>query len=274
MMSAHKPEAQAKENAALRWRFRLVCWAETSLGVFSQSLPEPKRPRGLKMMLPRARWALLLLLLTWTPAFGQDKKYSIKTAVAEPPNEVSDTISKTLAGEAVQFFDPAGKLICEIWLAKELPAVATAEQLKKGITYRELKETQVVGAIRLPKPWHDYRKQSVKAGVYTLRLGFQPADGDHSGKSEFTEFLVMSSAAKDKSAEIMTAKGMQDLSAKSIGTGHPGVLMLFPNSKAGKPTLESMPRDHVVLNVSCGVQAKGSRGTLGFGITLVGEADD
>jgi hypothetical protein len=225
------------------------------------------------MIVARASLVVLLLLLTGTSSPGQDKKFSVKTTAAEPPKEVSDAVRKTLTGESVQFFDPAGKLICEIWLAKDLQADGAADQ-KKGLTYRELKETQVVGAIRVPQAWHDYRKQTIKAGVYTLRLGFQPADGDHSGKSAFTEFLVMSSAAKDKSADIMTAKAMQDLSAKSIGTGHPGVLMLFPNNKAGGPSVENMPRDHVVLNVSCGVQSKSGRGTLGLGITLVGEADD
>jgi len=225
-------------------------------------------------MTPCARLATVFVLLTAMPAFAQDKTFSVKTATTDPPNELHETIRKLLAGSSVQFLDRAGKLVCELWFLKELPAQATADQVKSGITYRELQETQLIGAVRFNKAWQDYRKQKIKAGVYTLRLGFQPVDGDHSGKSEFTDFLVLSAAAKDQTPDLMALKSLQEMSGKTVGTGHPGVFMLFPNKKPGPPSIESKPRDHWVVNVVCPVQAGGVRGTLGFGITLVGEADD
>ncbi len=218
--------------------------------------------------------ASMLLLHGAVASVGQEKKFSIKTTAADPPKELQDSMRQLLAGDAVQFFDPAGKLVCDLWLCKELPAEVTAEQVKNGITYRELKETQLVGAVRFAQPWQDYRKQKLKAGVYTLRLGFQPIDGDHAGKSAFTEFLLLSAAGIDKSPDVMASKSLVDMSAKSINSGHPCVFMLFPNNKAGKPTLESKPRDHWVVNAGCAVKAAGGKGVLGFGITLVGEADD
>jgi hypothetical protein len=225
-------------------------------------------------MLLRARWATLLVLLTASPLFAQDKQFAVKTATADPPKELDGSISKLLANNVVQFYDPAGKLVCQLWLSKELPAQATAEQIKNGITFRELKETQLIAAVQFDQAWLDYRKQKIKPGVYTLRLGFQPVDGDHSGKSEFTEFLVLSSAARDQSPETMAPKSLQEMSGKTVNTGHPGVFMLFPNSKPGQPTIQSRPRDHWVVNVGLPVQAGSARGTLGFGITLAGEADD
>jgi hypothetical protein len=238
-------------------------------------------------MLRLARWATFVLLLTASstieagapPIEGkgsheQDKKFSVKAATADPPKELDESIRKLLGNNTVQFFDPTGKLICELWLAKELPAQATAEQIKNGITYRELKETQLVAAARFDQGWQDYRKQKIKPGVYTLRLGWQPQDGDHSGKSEFTEFLVLSSASRDQKTDLMAPKSLQEMSGKTLNTGHPGVFMLFPNSKPGQPTIESKPRDHWVLNVGYPVEAGGVRGMLGFGITLVGEAED
>jgi hypothetical protein len=244
-------------------------------------------------MLSRARWATIAVLLTanlpivastlgvpWQSrhteivSYEQDKKFSIKAASTNPPKELDESIRKLLSNSTVQFFDPAGKLVCELWLARELPAQATAEQVKSGITYRELKETQLIGAVRFDQGWQDYRKQKIKPGVFTLRLGWQPQDGDHSGKSEFTEFLVLSAAARDQKPDLMAPKSLQEMSGKTLNTGHPGVFMLFPNSKPGKPVIESRPRDHWVVNVGCPVQANGVRGMLGFGITLVGEADD
>jgi|SRR5579862_3036715 len=225
-------------------------------------------------MLFRARWATLLVLLTASPLFAQDKKFAVKTATADPPKELAPAISKLLGNNVLQFYDQAGKLVCQLWLSKELPAQATAEQIKNGITFRELKETQLIAAVQFDQAWQDYRKQKIKPGVYTFRLGFQPVDGDHSGKSEFTEFLVLSAAARDQSPDTMAPKSLQEMSGKTVNTGHPGVFMLFPNSKPGQPTIQSRPRDHWVLNVGLPVQAGGARGTLGFGITLVGEADD
>ena len=46
----------------------------------------------------------------------------------------------------------------------------------------------MVGAVQFPEVWKDYRKQKIKAGVYTLRIGVQPEDGDHMGTAPFNEF--------------------------------------------------------------------------------------
>jgi hypothetical protein len=222
--------------------------------------------------------SLLVLLLTAVPAIAQDeKKFTIKTATTEPPKEVDAAIRKLLEAKSIQFFDSAGTPVAELWFCKLLGAEATPEQLKNGITYRELKETTVVGVVRFEQNWHDYRKQKVKAGVYTMRLGFQPGDGDHAGKSKYTEFLVLSAAAKDTKADLITAKGLVDMSMKSIEASHPGVLMLFPNNKpAAAPQLasESLGNVHWILNLACPVEAAGKRAMLGFGVTLVGEGDE
>jgi hypothetical protein len=227
-------------------------------------------------MLCRACGAtLVIVLVAATPSFAQDKKFTIKTATAEPPKELMEPVRKQFGNNTVQFFDPAGTLICEIWLVKEVPSDATAEQVKNGLTYRDFKESQIIAAVRFDQEWFDYRKQKVKKGVYTLRLGYQPGDGDHLGKSQYTDFLVLSAASRDKSADLMSHKSMTEMSGKSINSGHPAVFMLFPNEKAGKPAIESRPREHWVVNVSCPAVASGGiKGTMGFGITLVGEADE
>jgi hypothetical protein len=222
----------------------------------------------------RSSWALLVTLLIASPSVAQDKKYSIKLQPAEPPPEIQEPIRKLLSTESIQFFDHSGKLICEVWPGKELKFDATPEQIKNGLTYRELKETQVVGAIRFKEPWHDYRTQKIRPGVYTLRLGLQPQDGDHAGKSQFTEFVLLSAAVHDAKPDTMTHKNLVDMSMKSIDSGHPAVLMLFPNEKPGKTWIESRPRDHWVVNFACGVKTANGSGLLGFGLTPVGEADD
>lgn len=216
----------------------------------------------------------LLLTAGWLTAGGA-AKYTVKVAEAAPPAELADSIKQVLGGQAVQFH-AQGDLIAELWLRTEVPADATPEQLKNGVTYREVPQSTVLGAVRFVKPWTDYRKQVVKAGVYTLRLGYQPQDGDHMGTAPHSEFCVLVAAAKDKKIDPLEPKMMIELSAASLGTTHPGVLLLFPNSKPGKePAMTPRPNNHFSLNTGSGIAVKGQKTTavLGIGLTLVGHAE-
>ena len=229
-------------------------------------------------MIQSPRWLSCVLLAILVACVGaQDNaKYSIKTAETPLPTEIGEPIQKVLGKQSVQLLSPASKTVCEVWFRKEIPADATPEQIKNGLTYREVKQSEVVGAIRFDEDWRDYRKQKVKAGIYTLRLGYQPMDGDHTGASEYQEFLLLLDAAKDKNLDLMDAKQMIETSAKSIGTGHPAVFMLFPNSKPGAaPTLAAMPKNHWVLQTKGDVTVDGKKAgaSLGFGLALVGAAD-
>ncbi|HMF20345.1 MAG TPA: hypothetical protein VKE98_24260 [Gemmataceae bacterium] len=220
------------------------------------------------------RWAVILVILgsaSLVPA--QDSKYAIKTADTPPPKELSEPIRKLLGPKSIRFFD-GSKMVAELWFRKEVPADATPEQIKNGVTYRELKQSEILGALKVEDGWTDYRKQKVKAGVYTMRLGFQPMDGDHTGSSMFTEFFVLLSAAKDTKTDLMEPKEMVETSMKSIGTGHPAVFMLFPNSKPGAPQLVSKENQHWVLNTKEDISVEGKKvGSIGIGMVVVGNAN-
>lgn len=228
-------------------------------------------------MIGRAVVSSVLLFLALIPvACAQDGKFSIKLADTAPPKELGEAVQQALQARSVQLLDPSGKVVCELWFRKELPAEATLEQIKNGLTYREVKQSELFGAIKFEQEWRDYRKQKVKAGVYTLRLGYQPMDGDHTGSSEFQDFLVILAAAKDTKPQTLDPKHMVETSMKSIGTGHPGVFMLFPTSKPGAaPALAAMPKNHWVLQTKSDIVVGGKKtGTsLGIGLALVGAAD-
>ncbi len=232
-----------------------------------------RRVVGLGMLLAAG---LFLLAPDSTP--GQGGKFAIKVVKSTPPKDLKEAITKLLAPEGIQFADNSGNLIAEVWLSREVPSEATEEQIKNGLTFRELKETAVLGAIRFAQPWIDYRKQKIKPGVYTLRLGFQPEDGDHAGSSMFKEFVVLVSAKLDTSPDLMEPKGLHEISSKSIETGHPGVLMLFPSPKLpAQPRLEEkkegLNTPHQVLFAREGVKANGKKAEIGLGLTLVGHAE-
>lgn len=211
-------------------------------------------------------------------AARQEADFAIKTVKTNVPNEVHDSIKKLLHSDAVQLLDARGNLVCEVWLRKDVPSDATAEQVKNGLTYREFKETTVMGVVRIAQQWTDYRKQKIKPGVYSLRLGFQPQDGDHSGTSDSQDFVVLLKADKDTKPDTMEPKVLIEHSMKSIETGHPGVFMLFPNSKpAGAAQLAkrtSKDNLHWVINLKQDVLVAGKdKAFIGIGLTLVGHGE-
>jgi hypothetical protein len=218
--------------------------------------------------------ALLLLALGVPAAPGAAPKkaaYSIKVvADMAPPNTVQGPIRKLLGKRCVQLFDAKGALVLEVWFRQEVPVKATDEQIKNGLTYREVPFSTIIGAVRVPRQVFDYKKQRVPAGTYTLRLATQPMDGDHMGTAPYAEFCLVSPAADDRKADLMEAKALQELSAKST-EGHPGVFLLFPGKGAGAtPTLVSRPGGHWVLLVTLDAASGPKKANLLIGLTLIG----
>src|SRR5262245_22777032 len=75
-------------------------------------------------------------------------KYSINTTDAAVPKDVSSEIANLFADGSTQLLDATGKPICDVWLRKEIPADATEAQLKTGVTFREVKQSEILGAIQ------------------------------------------------------------------------------------------------------------------------------
>jgi hypothetical protein len=217
-------------------------------------------------------WLAFAILVTAQASLAADGKYSIRSSTTVPPKELSEPIAKLLGQETVQFLNAKGDVLAEVWLRKEVPA-KTGTDTKKGVGYRDLDETTLLGAIRFSQPFSDYRKQKIKPGVYTLRLGFQPMNGDHMGTAPFPEFCLLSPATEDKKPDTMDPKELYELSAKSPMASHPGIMLLFPNDKPqDKPGLAPQEMDTWVLNMKADVSSGGSKAPLGLGLTLIGHS--
>ena len=213
------------------------------------------------------------VLVTMVPGFAAGAKHDIKTAKAVPPKELAEPVRKLMRDDSVQLTDDKGTVLCELWFRKAIPARATAAQIKNGLTYRDLEESTVLGVVRFAQQFSDYRKQKVKPGVYTLRLGFQPMDGDHMGTAPYSEFCLLSSAKQDVKPDTMETKQLQEMSAKAIGGSHPGVLLLFPNDKpSDKPQLMEKENNHWVLMLRepVTVDAQKAAASLGIGLVVIG----
>ena len=212
-----------------------------------------------------------LLLLVALPAWAAPV-YTIKMIDEAPPMEVAETIRPLLAEKCVQLFDPKEELLAEIWFRKALPAKATDAQIQNGLTYAEVPETTLVGALRVVKQTMDYRKQKIKPGVFTLRIAHQPMDGDHMGTAMYNDFCLALPAAEDKKPDRMEVKALHEISAKTTNS-HPGVFMLFPGKEAAtEPKLVNKGSGHWVLMIKQDVTIGDKKTTIGIGLTLVGSS--
>jgi hypothetical protein len=222
------------------------------------------------MTLRKLGGVAVVLLATALPLCAADNPYAVKKADAEPPKDLQESTRKLLGGKCVQVSNAKGDLLLELWFRKELPSKATEAQIKNGLTYREISETTLVGAANVVKPITDYRKQTIMPGAYTLRLAFQPMDGDHMGTAQYSEFFLMSPAADDKKGETMDVKALREMSAKATG-GHAAVFQLFPGKDAAdEPKLVNKGEGHWVLMFKQPVVAGEMKATLQIGMTIFG----
>ncbi|HEV3383922.1 MAG TPA: hypothetical protein VG097_03860, partial [Gemmata sp.] len=146
-----------------------------------------------------------LFVLLAIPASSSERKFTAKIEKIEPPMKLAEPIRKLLDSQALVIRD-GESAIMTIWFRTEIPVKATEEQVKNGLTYREIPEGTLVGALEFPKTFTDFRKQELPAGVYTLRFAVQPDIGDHTGTTPHPEFCLICPAGEDKTEESIDKK--------------------------------------------------------------------
>jgi hypothetical protein len=181
--------------------------------------------------------SLCFLLLGAAAARADD--YKVETFEAPPPEEFAAPVRAALGNQALRVMGPDG-VLCEIWLRKSVPAKPGAAA-PFGIVYGQLAEGTLVAGIRVPESMSDYRRQRIPAGVYTLRYGLHPVDGNHMGVAPHRDFLLLVRAPSDGGLAALPSKTLFELSGKAAGTNHPTVLSL---AEPGEPPEELPAVEH------------------------------
>jgi hypothetical protein len=185
--------------------------------------------------------------------------------------EVAEAVRTTLGDGSVQLLDGKGMIVAEFWFAAAPAAEATEVQVENGLTYHELAETTLLAVVRVSQPLTDYRKQKLAAGVYTLRLAFQPVSDDHNGTAPQPEFCLASPAAADTAPDIIKAKVLYERSVKCNGK-HPTVFLLFPVKEAGMAKLVERDDGCRVMEWKQPVRVEGKAAGMNVGLTLFGSS--
>lgn len=165
-----------------------------------------------------------LLLCAASNAWAQSYKAEVLNEA--PPKELASPIQAALSQTGIRITGPSGP-VCDLWLGKAVTGKANAPQTL-GVTFPQLAQGTLVGTIRLPNSVKDYRRQQIKAGVYTLRYALLPDNGNHMGVAPQRDFVLASPAAADQDAAPLTFDQTVALSRKTTGSNHPSVWSLAP----------------------------------------------
>jgi hypothetical protein len=186
------------------------------------------------------------------------------------PRELAAPIAALLASDGVHV--DAGKVGLDFWWVKAIPLKSDAAP-----SWSAVEEGTLVGAVRVGAAYPDIRGKNIKPGVYTLRYGIQPSNGDHLGVSPFREFLLLGPAALDTAPAPRGHDGTIEISKEAIGGSHPAVLSIDPPSAGPKDvTLGTHTTElgHHAVIVEVPVSGPGAAaGALRFGIVVVGRIE-
>lgn len=182
-------------------------------------------------------------------------------AIAPAVTPLSEKPAAELAAGIASELVPAARVVIgeatlDVWLAKAVQG--------GGADWSAVESGTLVGAMRVGGAFKEIRGKAVKPGVYTLRYGQQPQNGDHLGISQFREFLLLSPAAIDTDPKVLGFDGVVALSKEVIGTAHPASLSLDPPQDAPGAPLSvyksELGHEGVVLQI----------GSLKFGLIVSG----
>ena len=199
------------------------------------------------MLLPLAIG--MALCLASSPSAAE---LSLKTIEKAPPEEVGEAIGATLGKKAIQLLD-GEEPVFEFWFRTSIPVDSKPASPAKGL--KVVSPTALLGVVAIHRNQRDYRDCEIHAGVYTMRLGMQPQDGNHLGTADYSTFAILLPAKDD--TEVDGLDGHDDLvgaSAEESATGHPMILSLRPSScgEGDAPRLTEPASDHkaICLNLS------------------------
>ena len=190
-----------------------------------------------------------------------DAQPKVSPLAEKPPADLAPAVASLLQPSGVKIL--AGGATLDLWFVQTIAANGD------GPGWSNVESGTLVGAMRVTGAFKEIRGKAVAPGVYTLRYGLQPQNGDHLGISTYRDFLVISPASIDKDPKVLGFDGAVALSKVVIGTSHPAALSIDPPEDAPGAVLSTYKNDSghdgVVFEVP-----RQPAGTIKFGLIVSG----
>jgi hypothetical protein len=226
----------------------------------------------------RQNCVVIMVVVALAPMSVRAQEYKVEALKEGPPAVLSAAIERAMNEQGYRVVDGEGDTYAEFWLRKTIPASGKPTGPRGAVLYPILAEGELLGALRFPGEGHDYRGQTIAKGVYTLRYGLQPVNGDHLGVSPFRDYALLLPAAKDTALPPQAQKELESDSAEAAGTSHPAVLMLIAPPESASTTEPTMAHDQekdlwgAVIPLSLDVKGASGPITLPVQLIVVGSA--
>jgi hypothetical protein len=190
-----------------------------------------------------------------------------------PPESIAAPIRNDLSGQGYRIQDDQGRTFADIWLRKAIPGSEKPGEPKGAILFPFLADGEVLGVLQFATEGHDYRDQPIAKGVYTMRYGLQPVNGDHLGVSTYRDYSLVLPAAKDRTLVLPPRKQLEETSAESAGTSHPAAFLLLAappdSSKSGSTVIRDAEKNTWSVVLPLSLQVKGQSEIITYPVRLV-----
>ena len=200
-------------------------------------------------------------LLAATAAFAQ---YKARPA-EDPPADASAPVLGAMNKAGTKIVADNGSAYCEIWLRSTMPTGPNTGE--SSVTLPTIPKGALLGLLRFDAKGSDRRGQTIAPGVYTLRYGDYPVNGNHQGVAPQRDFLLLVPAALDKSPDaVADFDALVELSRKASAAPHPAVLSFWKADADDKPGFQKQGEKDWVLTANLG--------DTKVSIILIGKADE
>jgi hypothetical protein len=222
----------------------------------------------------RPRPFSLGVLFSCVALAGWAAEFKVQQLGEAPPKDgISPEIASQLAPSMVRVTGDGSAPYCDLWLCKSLPTV-NGFQPTPELAY-PFTPGQLIGVARFAKKSTDFRDQEIRPGVYTMRYAQQPVDGAHVGTSPTRDFLLLISAAQDKSPGDLDYKVLTKQSSEAAGSSHPAIFCMrsVPGETSTFPSIRHDEQHNWWIAALRGEgKAAGKTVPLPIGLVVVGVA--
>jgi hypothetical protein len=197
---------------------------------------------------------------------------TMKVADGKPPEEVSEAIRAALDEKSLTL-STGTQPFFEFWFRKQLPLAKAPAGGTLAID--TIPEGSVLGVVRVTGQRRDFRDEDIPPGVYIVRIGIQPEDGNHQGVAPTRTFALLIPAKTDTKLEPLTHKDVLKAASNTNAAKHPSNLNLQPveDTNGNFPRLEERNDGNhkcVLLKLPAMLGDSGEKTTLTFALVYDG----
>lgn len=212
---------------------------------------------------------------------GEEKGVPKEQAEADAmalPEEVPEAFKSAVRPDGLRLAAKDGSPIYDLWPCRKVkPAAVRSQEL--SVNFGQLEVGTFMGILRSHGAEFDYYENPIEKGVYVLRYGVQPDNGDHMGTAESRDFLLLTRFEQDqKSERVKKMEDLIEMAMAATASGHPMILFLEkpPDLAADSPRLyRHERRDEWLVDLEFESQAaeKEPASKLRLGVVLIGVSE-